>query len=100
MNPATSPVRSRSDVPVLVVRNETEVYEAPMMLVMAAAHSTIPNRRRPTCPAACSKADAAWLAGSSTAPPVTTPRIARKSTRRMIPVMTMPTTEPRVISRR
>ena len=72
-------MRTVSLVPVREVTKVTVVYEAPMTLVMAAAQSTTPNTRRPTSPAACSNAEAAWLSGSRAAPPVTTPRMARNS---------------------
>ncbi len=63
MNPQTSAVRTFSLVPVREVTKLTVVYEAPITVVIAAAHSTMPNTRSPTSPAACSNAEAAWLVG-------------------------------------
>src|SRR4028119_1823057 len=99
MKPTTRSVRVRSLVRDREVMNDTDVYEAPMTLVIDAAHSTTPNTRRPTSPAAIWNADAAWLSGSRVAPPATTPRMARKRTTRMIPVTMIPVTEPRGMSR-
>ena len=46
------------------VMNVTDVYEAPITDVIAAAQRMRPNTRRPASPEAVEKADAAGLAGS------------------------------------
>ena len=67
-----------------------EVYDAPITEVMAALQMTTPKTIFPVSPRAASNAEAVGLPSSIFAPPVTTPRTARKSTTRITAVITMP----------
>src|SRR5690606_10270091 len=75
-------------------RNDAEVYAAPITELSAAAQKIAPKMRSPASPSTAPNAWpaglAAWPERSRVTPDATTPRIARNSTYRMIPVTNTP----------